>query len=112
VTLLERIGALIGRRPSTTAQCIGCGPRAAEADARVMGGPGQLGICEMCTTEAIGLVGRTGPGTAYPDNENVTHCHFCGTERPAASGLVGWPRGAICRTCLDIAQNSFRKPRS
>ena len=108
MTILGRLTAWIGRATGTPANCIGCGPRAQKIGSRMVAGP-EFGICEKCAAEAIALVGRTGPGTAYPDNDNFTHCHFCGTGRESASGLVGWPRGAICRTCLDLSQDEFRK---
>jgi hypothetical protein len=109
VTIRERITAWIERATETAPPyCVGCGPRARDAKIPMMAGP-EFGICQRCAAEALGLVGRTGPGTAYPDNDNVTRCHFCGTERASASGLVGWPRGAICRNCLDLGQESFKQ---
>lgn len=108
MTFVDRIVSWFGRATRDPSLCVGCGPRARENMARVVQGPGIV-ICERCATEAAALVGRTGPGAAYPDNDNVTQCEFCGTERASASGLVGWPRGAICRNCLDLAQELFRQ---
>jgi hypothetical protein len=109
MSTLERIFSWIGRATGARRICVGCGPRAADTDARKVAGP-EFVICGRCATEATALVGRTGSGAAYPDNDNITHCHFCGTVREAANGLVGWPRGAICRSCLDKSRDLFRAP--
>jgi hypothetical protein len=107
MTLLQRFTAWIGKTTGTPSHCVGCGRRARASGLRMVAGP-EFGICEKCAAEAGTLVGRTGPGTAYPENDNVTHCHFCGTERGSASGLVGWPRGAICRNCLELSRENLQ----
>ena len=116
MTILERIATWIGLAvgvpalgldTGSTATCIGCGRRSQATGVRMITGP-EFGICEQCAGEATALVGRTGPGAAYPDNDNILQCHFCGTERASASGLVGWPRGAICKNCLDLSHEIFR----
>lgn len=108
MSLIERIASWIDRVTGAQRLCIGCGTRAAERDTPMVEGP-EFVICEKCATEASALVGRTGPGAAYPDNDQLTRCHFCGTSREAADGLVGWPRGAICKSCLELSRELFRK---
>jgi hypothetical protein len=106
MTLLARFIGWIDRQGRSTADCIGCGHKAAVEQLPMVMGP-RFGICRRCHTEALPLAGRTGPGAAYPDNDHLTHCHFCGTKRDAAPGLVGWPRGAICRDCLKLSTEIF-----
>lgn len=91
----------------TASTCIGCGKRGGP-ERPMVAGP-QHGICEPCAAEGLTLAGRTGPGAAYPDNDILSGCDFCGTERAAASGLVGWPRGAICKNCLELSQEIFQQ---
>lgn len=106
MTLLTRFIDWIDGHGRTTGDCLGCGHRAAAEKIPIVMGP-RFGICRRCHAEALPLSGRTGPGAAYPDNDHLTHCHFCGKDRDSASGLVGWPRGAICKECLTLSTASF-----
>jgi len=106
MTLLARFIDWIDRQGRTTGDCLSCGHKAAAEQVPMVMGP-RFGICRRCHAEALPLVGRTGPGAAYPDNDHLTHCHFCGKDRESASGLVGWPRGAICKDCLTLSSELF-----
>ena len=112
MTILERFVTWFDHLSHPPCTCLGCGRRGGDPALRMITGPGALGLCDRCHAEALPLVGRTGPGAAYPDNDNLTHCHFCGTAREEASGLVGWPRGAVCRNCLELCGQLFRMPES